>query len=192
MYDMVDIDMYDKMFILHDSRQDVHTSHFSTRCSYFTILTNVIEEITSWTFSTRTQGTFIYIYYVLLIFCVLCIYFPIVRYKLSFVRFFLNTPYAFYQILSYTFICLSWNKYRLLYSWLYNTEIYLDKCPVMTTIFGKVIWARVQIYFGIVQSTVKLLFYYISNCLKKMPLLNYILVLLSYHENNKTLHTFDF
>ena len=58
--------------------------------------------------------------------------------------------------------------------------------------YGKVIWARVQIYFGIVQSTVKLPFYYISNCLKKMPLLNYILFLLSYHVKNKTLYTFDF
>ena len=31
------------------------------------------------------------------------------------------------------------------------------------------------------------LFYYISNCLKKMPLLNNILFLLFYHVNNKTL-----
>ena len=60
------------------------------------------------------------------------------------------------------------NMYRLLYSWLYNTEIYLDKCSSMV-----VIW--VQIYFGIVQLTVYLPFYYISNCYKKMPLLNYIL-----------------
>ena len=58
--------------------------------------------------------------------------------------------------------------------------------------YDKVIWARVQIYFGIVQSTVLLPFYYISNCLKKMSLLNYILMLLSYHVNNKTLQTFDF
>ena len=34
------------------------------------------------------------------------------------------------------------NIYRLLYSWLYNTELYLDK------------WTQDQIYFGIVQSTV--------------------------------------
>ena len=44
------------------------------------------------------------------------------------------------------------NKYRLLYSWLYNTEVYLDKCPDDYHIghadkrvqYGKVIWVRVQ------------------------------------------------
>jgi len=41
--------------------------------------------------------------------------------------------------------------YRLLYSWLYNTEIYFDNCPDDFHIgradrrvqYGKVIWARV-------------------------------------------------
>ena len=48
------------------------------------------------------------------------------------------------------------NTYRLLYSWLYNTEIYLDKSPddYHMVQYDKVIWARVHIYFGIVQSTV--------------------------------------
>jgi len=41
--------------------------------------------------------------------------------------------------------------------------------------YGKVIWARVQIYFGIVVNCIITFILYISNCLKKMPLLNYIL-----------------
>ena len=46
----------------------------------------------------------------------------------------------------YVYKCL--DDYRLLYSWLYNTDIYLDECPDDYHI------GRAEIYVGIVQSTV--------------------------------------
>ena len=44
----------------------------------------------------------------------------------------------------------------------------------------------VQIYFGIVQLTVKLRCYYISNCLKKMPLLHIVLIVVPCKQQNVT------
>ena len=74
----------------------------------------------------------------------------------------LPSLYKWSKLYIWGYIQIFSNNYRLLYSWLYNTEIYLDKCLDDYYIgranrrfqYSKVIWARVQIYFGIVQSTV--------------------------------------
>ena len=75
------------------------------------------------------------------------------------------------------------NTYRLLYSWLYTTDIFFWQVPTCSSNMVKTSGHESN-YISVLYSQLYNYLYYISNSLKKMPLLNYIVFLLSYRVNN--------